>query len=199
MIPYRALPARRLEEGAGYCRPEGEGPVGPDSPALQAMTDLTRVRPVTIGPQAPVPQAHQRMLAAGVRLLLVVDARERLLGLVTAEDVLGERPLQVASRRRVPVDEVQVAEIMTPREALEVLDLETVRQARVGDVVATLRRLGRQHVVVVEAAPEGPRVRGLFSATQIGRQLGVPIHLGDMARTFAELEAALLPGRALGA
>ncbi|RMD80095.1 MAG: CBS domain-containing protein [Gammaproteobacteria bacterium] len=197
MIPYRALPARRLPAGAGYCRPGGEGPVGPDSPALEAMTDFTRVRPVSIGPEATVPEANRRMMAAGVRLLLVVDAEDRLLGLVSAADVLGERPLQVATRRRVSAEEVQVAEIMTPREELEVLDLQAVAQARVGDVVDTLRRLGRQHVLVMEETAGGPRVRGLFSATQIGRQLGVPIHLGDMARTFAELEAALAPPRAL--
>jgi hypothetical protein len=34
-------------------------------------------------------------------------------------------------------------------------------------------------------------VRGIFSATQIGRQLGVPIHGFEVAHTFAEIEAGL--------
>ena len=36
-----------------------------------------------------------------------------------------------------------------------------------------------------------PRVRGLFSATHIGRLLGVPVLGFDLPRTFAEIEAAL--------
>lgn len=34
-------------------------------------------------------------------------------------------------------------------------------------------------------------LRGLFSATQIARQLGVTIHTSEVARTFSEIEALL--------
>jgi len=34
-------------------------------------------------------------------------------------------------------------------------------------------------------------VRGLFSATQIARQLGVTIQTTEVARTFSEIEAQL--------
>jgi len=34
-------------------------------------------------------------------------------------------------------------------------------------------------------------VRGLFSTSQIARQLGVPVHVGDVARTYAEIETLL--------
>lgn len=76
------------------------------------------------------------------------------------------------------------------------LDFHDVQRARVGDVVATLRLAGRQHALAVEAT-EGATirqqtVRGIFSLMQISRQLGIPpqqIH--DIARTFAEIEAAI--------
>jgi hypothetical protein len=35
-------------------------------------------------------------------------------------------------------------------------------------------------------------VRGIFSVSQLARQLGVPVpQAGEVARTFAEIEAAL--------
>ena len=59
----------------------------------------------------------------------------------------------------------------------------------VGHVLETLRRAGRQHALVSDA--EG-MVRGVFSISQIARQLGVaPPVGGEVARTFAEIEAAL--------
>jgi hypothetical protein len=87
---------------------------------------------------------------------------------------------------------------MTPAERLEILDLDAVRSARVGDVIATLRLAGRQHALVVETDPDtaavGKVIRGIFSLTQIARQLGIPPqHVHDIARTFAEIEEAIAP------
>ena len=51
---------------------------------------------------------------------------------------------------------------------------------------------GPRHLVEdVDPASGAPRVRGVFSATQIGRLLGVPVQTFDFARTFGEIEAAL--------
>jgi hypothetical protein len=36
------------------------------------------------------------------------------------------------------------------------------------------------------------RVRGMFSVSQIARQLGTPLQITELARTFAEIEQALV-------
>jgi len=61
------------------------------------------------------------------------------------------------------------------------------------DILDALKRLGRQHILVedTDAVSGLPRVRGVFSATQIGRLLGVPVLGFELATTFAEIEAAL--------
>jgi CBS domain-containing protein len=80
-----------------------------------------------------------------------------------------------------------VADVMLP--AAEVIALEDAAVARVGHVVETLRRAGRQHVLVVDAER---KLRGIFSLSQVARQLGVPLAAtGEVARTFAEIEAAI--------
>ena len=57
---------------------------------------------------------------------------------------------------------------------------------------ATLKAAGRQHAVVVDVDEQGrQKVRGIFSASQIARQLGVVIQTTEIARTFAEVEAML--------
>jgi hypothetical protein len=116
-----------------------------------------------------------------------------VVGVITAADILGEKPMQVIGNRGIRREELLVRDVMTPHETLEVLDLDSVRAARVGHVVATLRDLGRQHAVVVECDAEGrQRVRGLFSATQIARQLGVALPAtSEIALTFSQIEAQL--------
>jgi len=191
---YHALPSRALGAGAGLRRPaQAQASIELESPAREVMTDLSRVSAATIGPQAPVSGANQYMMARGVRLLLVIDEQERVLGLISATDILGERTLREATARGLRRDELTVADIMTPAEQVEVIALEEIDGARVGHVVATLLHAGRQHALVVDAAPDsGPlMVRGVLSLSQVARQLGRPLQLAEVARTFAEIEVAL--------
>jgi len=63
----------------------------------------------------------------------------------------------------------------------------------VGHIIATLKEAGRQHALVVDRdqLTREEIVRGVFWATQIGRQLGVPNLSFEVAQTFAEIEAEL--------
>lgn len=191
---YHALSPGKLESGAGYAQPSQRVPevVRHDSPATDVMTDLTRVVAVIILPGDSVDEAHHRMIQRGVRLLLVVDQDRRVHGVITANDVLGEKPVTVAVQRGVPHSEVQVRDVMTPADALQVLRYDDVAGAAVGHIIASLKAAGRQHGLVVDEDAKGrQRVRGIFSATQIARQLGVSITTSGVARTFAEIETAL--------
>jgi CBS domain containing-hemolysin-like protein len=128
-----------------------------------------------------------------VRLLLVSDDERRVQGLITANDILGEKPVQFALERGIKRQDIRVRDIMTPCERLEVLHYADVVHAEVGHVVSTLQRAGRQHALVSDQGTDGKTetVRGIFSASQIARQLGVAIHTTEVAQTFAEIGAAL--------
>jgi hypothetical protein len=81
---------------------------------------------------------------------------------------------------------------MSPCASLQVLNMEQVRTAKVGHIVATLKHAGRQHTLVVDQNGKGgARLRGIFSTTQIVRQLGMTIQTISLANTFAEIEAQL--------
>jgi CBS-domain-containing membrane protein len=189
---YLALPSHNLGEKAGFRRP-AQAKVALESPALTVMTDLTRVSPATIGPDASIEAANRFMIMRGVRLLLVVDERDDLVGVISATDILGERSMRVAAGRGLRRDELAVADVMTPAERVEVIALADVEGARVGHVVATLMHEGRQHALVVDKEADSGRlmVRGILSLSQVARQLGEPLQLSEVARTFAEIEAVL--------
>jgi CBS domain-containing protein len=202
---YQDLALRELGTGAGFHRPQQPqaARVTLESPASDVMTDLTRVSPATIRPQAPLEGANHFMISRGVRLLLVIDVRDTVLGLLTATDVLGEKALRVATERGMRRGELTAGDLMTPAEQVQVIALADVEGARVGHVLETLRRAGRQHALVVDhevVAASSPHdrplhramVRGIFSLSQLARQLGLLLpQAGEVARTFAEIEAAL--------
>jgi len=191
---YHPLTAHRLETGTLYHLPDQDRErVRIDSPALAVMTDLRQIPAATIDLEAPLDAANRFMIRHGVRLLLVTNDERQVLGLITANDVLGEKPVQFALERGINRTEIRVRDIMTRRERLEVLLYVDLIRAEVGHIVATLKRMGRQHALVIDSSGDGgvQTIRGIFSASQIARQLGVTIQTTEVAQTFAEIETAL--------
>jgi len=191
---YNPLPYHRLNESITYQRPPQRLPerVTADSPATDVMTDFTKVAAMTIGPCASLEDANQRMIASGVRLLFVTGRDNDIMGVITATDILGERPMKYLQEVGGKREDIFIRDIMSPQESLDVLYMADVNRATVGDVVETMKRVGRQHALVVEVNDNGKQVvRGLFSTKQISKQLGITIETTEVAKTFAELEAAL--------
>lgn len=191
---YQPLASHPLPSQTSFQQPLLPQPprVTTDDYAIDVMTDFRRVRAITIPASVSMDYASQRMRANRIHLLLVTDERNVILGLVTSTDIESERPLVQMHRRGVRREDLTVADIMTPRERIEVIEMADVLRARVGHVVATLTAVGRQHAMVIDRDESGRRlVRGLFAVSQLNRQLGEPFHPTEIARSFAEVELAL--------
>lgn len=191
---YQTLPQSKLKPGAAYHLPDPTAAphVSLESPAVDVMTDLRRVAAVTVAFDASIDDANQKMIAHGIRTLIVVDDHRHVIGVVTSTDILGEKPMQIMRERNIRHAEIVVHNVMTPADRLEVIDLMSVLRARVGNVLETLKRSRRQHALVVDQAADGrPLVLGIFSSTQIARQLNIAPSPPEVGHTFAEIETAI--------
>ncbi|MEP7301600.1 MAG: hypothetical protein ABI699_08725, partial [Caldimonas sp.] len=144
-------------------------------------------------PGTTLRQAEQMMIYQGVRMLFVVTDMPSIEGLITTTDLHGDKQMRVGHERNLRYDDLSVADVMTELARLDAVDYESIRTAAVGNALATLQRLGRNHLLVVEAArAQTPRrVRGVISLSQIARQLGTSIDITPIASSFAEIERAL--------
>lgn len=190
---YKPLGMLKAALALGYQQPSTFTRVAADSPAITVMTDLRQVSAATIGPDATLTEAIGTMMARNVRLLLVVREDHAVIGLITARDTQGEKPIQWLNARGGKYADLLVGDLMIGVEDIDLIDVRDVLHAEVGHVVATLKAIGRQHALVAEADPLTgvTRIRGIFSATQIGRQLGMAVQPFDIAHTFADIERAL--------
>ena len=190
MRQYSPLTHARLESGARVAEPMTPGRVTLDDPAFSVMTDLREVAAATTRPEETIDAAQAQMIRRAVRLLFVLDSAGAVTGVITATDIFGEKPVRFMQSRGVSHAEILVEDIMTPASMLEALPLLEVAQMRVGHIVATLKAVGRKHLMVAE--DNGRRIRGLFSSSQLARQLGVELQTFEVADSFADIEAALV-------
>lgn len=191
---FSALTGHPLKAGADFARPTQVFPqnVKLTDSAACVMTDLRSVSVVNVRARTSMEKANAKMIRYGVRTLLVLDDADKVVGLLTASDVLGEKPVRFLQQVGGTHADIMVSDVMTVQSDLEVLSYEDVLKANVGSILATLKASGRQHAIVVEEnAGGGQTVRGLFSATQIARQLGVRVNTAEVVKIFAEIEAAV--------
>jgi CBS domain-containing protein len=189
-----ALPTFHFSRGTSIAQAEPRPipHVTPTSPALDVMTDLTTVRAATTTPDATLLQAEQLMIHQGVRLLFVVSAMPSVAGLITATDLQGDKPMRVVQQRNVHHDEVTVADVMTELAHLDAVQYDDLRHATVSNVIATMKKVGRHHLLVVQGSGKTESIiRGVISSSQVERQLGVHFEVLETANTFAEIRRAL--------
>jgi len=193
---HKPLPMSKMKQGVIWLPVDAPSPkpITINSPAVEVMTDLRQVFAVTVPAGESIVRATQIMIARRVRLLLVADSDGLIEGLISARDTMGEKPVRLLQERRgARYEDLIVGDLMVPRAAIDVLDIASVLKADVGSVIATLKMNGRQHALVLEVDPvrDVEVVRGIFSATQIARQLGVALPIFEVAQTFAEITSAL--------
>ncbi|OGO92780.1 MAG: hypothetical protein A3F10_04575 [Coxiella sp. RIFCSPHIGHO2_12_FULL_42_15] len=170
-----------------HCLPEI---VHLNDPAISVMNDFTQLKPVTIAPTLSMTHALNEMKIQGVHIFLV-KSNEHIIGLISSEDILGAKPIQMIQERRINRDKVTVAMLMTPIERITAFHLKAVQQTKVGNVVVTLQKNHQHYALVVDDAhSNGEKVLcGMFSTWQISRQLHMDLEDSiEKAKSISELQ-----------
>ncbi|MCG6937624.1 MAG: CBS domain-containing protein [Gammaproteobacteria bacterium] len=159
-----------------------------NDPAATVFTDFTKEHPITIGPDVSIQRAMEKMKNSGICVLLVTDEEQHLLGEITADEIMGDKPVRLTKSNGMSHSDITVSMIMTPAHKVRVLEIEHLRDARVGHIIETLKALESRHVLVIENGS----IRGLYRAGQISQQLGHNIMDDEMpAHTLAEIVHSL--------
>lgn len=191
MPSYKSLPITMIDTDVTYNKPTQafKERVSLEDPAIEVMTDFTKVTAMSINPCANLEQARERMISSGVQMLFVTNQYHEVMGLITINDLTGPKPMQTLSENGGKMEDIMVRDIMTPRLKLEALEYSDILKSHVGDLLETFKRMGRQHALVVEndAADGKQTIRGVLSTTQLSKQLGYEIQSSHMASNIAEM------------
>ena len=187
---FEILKSYSLKADSSFARPVQVLPVQVklDDPAISALTDFNKVSLVVARPTLLLEVANSKMIRSGVRALIVLNSHDQVAGLLTASDILGEKQMRFLQNMGGTHADIMVRDIMTPQHELEFMKIEDVQNACVGQIVATLKKAGRQHGLVVSDGSDGKQtVCGIFSLTQIAKLLGAPLD-----HVLAEIESVVV-------
>ncbi|HEY0666194.1 MAG TPA: CBS domain-containing protein [Gallionella sp.] len=154
------------------------GPVGESlqvkltDPATFVMTDFMERAFFKVAPDEQIDRVLEKMKNAGVRSAFVMDSLgDKLLGMITAYDIMGEKPLRyLQSSGFTEHRDILVSDIMESVKDMVAVDMHEVAKESVQSVLDVLQQSRRTHLPVVEKKEgEAPHLRGLFSTTRVLR------------------------------
>ncbi len=165
-----------------------------NDPALQAMIDFRFTKAATVNPEESIDIALLNVKNSTSHVLLVINREQQILGLIDAEDLMGEKPVRAIQERRLARADVTVRMVMTPKSEVVALDFEQLRHAKVGHIVQTLHAHKHHYALVVkiDETTGAQVIRGLFSTSQLSKQLGQDVSSAPPeALSLAELQHGL--------
>ena len=147
--------------------------VSESDPAILVMIDFRSRHSVTIPEDAKLDDALEHMKHAGVRCAFVIDEKKSsVIGMITAYDILGEKPQQHMHFTNVGHDDVLVKDIMQKTGDWQVADIRDIELSVVQDVLEVFEDTGVTHLPVMESTESGEqRLRGLLSYAKVKRLL----------------------------
>lgn len=174
MAKYEALPTTEiLPNGTMLHAQHLPELVHMDDPAIEVMTDFTLSPAHTILPTDTMDHAIDQMKTLSVHLLLVLNEEGYFQGILSSEDVWGEKPIKVLQERRIQRDQILVRTIMVPFDDITAFDFDTIKSAKVGHIVKTLSEHKQHYALAVSPCKDTnvQIIRGVFTASQISKQL----------------------------
>ena len=143
-----------------------------DDPAFTVMLDFCQTPALTINESTSMSDAQNEMEFHGTHLMSVVDDEHHIKGLLTAEDLLGEKPIKVIQEMRTSRDKIPIRMLMTKLKYVPAFNITSVEKSRVGNVLKSLHELDSPFALVVRVHDDGEKIlRGCFTTAQISRQL----------------------------
>ena len=157
-----------------------------EQPALAVFNDFHKYHVLKMLKCTPIDIAMQQMLDAEQKVCLVINSNHELEGILSSHDIAGEKPFKVMREEGKQRADVLVGEIMIPLSQLHCIDYASIKDAKVGQIMETLRQTHSEHMLVTACTTKEEQIMGVFSAQEITKQIDIYFEPRVGVKSFAE-------------
>lgn len=189
---YKSISLGSLPKATKCVNPDrGYKELSLDEPAIAVMTDHRLEKANTCLENKSIDRAMKQMAENNTNMLLVTDDDQAVVGLITSADISGEKTVQYIHDSGKSRDNLKVRHLMTRMEDLPSIEIQSVLDSSIGDILHTLNEIGSEYMLVSSLQDGEAAIRGVFSARSIARSLKIFFNPSPGAKTFADFTKAL--------
>ena len=128
--------------------------------------------PISIGPDAAVLEAHDRMVDSGIRHLPVVSADDRVVGVLSLDDLRAALPVMLSARAPLAIEDRELARELTVGEVMSHSPETAHEDELLGDVAD---RMADHRIGCLPVVADDGRLLGMFTETDALRALATSL------------------------
>ncbi|MGR6874971.1 CBS domain-containing protein [Pseudomonas sp. HK3] len=182
----RHLEFSEMDKVNDFSWPVEKNDISMASPATLFFTDFEKTEPLVVDASTSADLARLLMLKAHVKLKLVVDSDYKFLGIISLEEVSDQR-ITAQMTKNIKREDITVADLMVPKIKVKGFDFSDIAHTDIESVIYHLKDNGQQHCLVLDKQTN--KIRGIFSASDISRKLGLPINVQDKSNFYRVFSA----------
>ncbi|WP_336367599.1 hypothetical protein [Marinobacter sp. C2H3] len=186
---FSPLPVQDLTRTSAMTTARPQSRIGLEDAAVHVMTDYAENKPATLASDMMVSEARLWMRLADTPIKLVENQAGDCIGILTIQDVNGEKPMVVANRQGVALRDVRVRDIMRALGDLPAIHYRDLRAATIGDLVRTFEDVHEEYLMVLDDRQSTGQdyLRGLIAARELANRLDLSLDLEHRATRFYEI------------
>ena len=190
MIQYQTIPTLDLSDQQLFIRHQELPQVAHfDDPAIDVMRDYQVESAYSISPNETIDHALLEINTQNILTLLVINENNEIEGIISIEDILGEKPITLLEKSRISRESITVNMVMTPIKEIVILSKDSVLVSKVGNITETLRINKAKYALVIEHKNKHTQHEaiGLYNLSQLQQLLHTNIRLQKENSSVAEL------------
>jgi hypothetical protein len=170
-----------------------QNPLTHDDLATELLKDFNRQSPLTVRSSEDIHAIGKKLELSGETLCVVINRKDDVIGMLHMKDLIGSLPMSLASQRGSSIADLVAQDVMRPVWSLPTLGFKKLQNLTVDDLLSTFRELHSDYLLVIEtvAGEEDKVVRGLLSADELSRRLGVPVNTTPRPESFSDIVHAV--------
>jgi len=164
-----------------------------DDLATELLKDFNRQNPLTVRASEDIHTIGKKLEISGEALCVVINRKDDVIGMLHLKDLIGSLPMSIASQRGSSIADLVAQDVMRPVWSLPTMGFTKLQSLTVTDLLSIFRELHSDYLLVTEtvAGEEGKVVRGLLSADELGRRLGVRVNTEPRPESFSDIVHAV--------
>ena len=161
--------------------------------ATELLRDFNRQNPLTVRSSEDIHVIGKKLELSGETLCVVINHKEDVIGMLHMKDLIGSLPMSLASQRGSAIADLVAQDVMRPVWSLPTMGFSKLQSLTVDDLLSIFRELHSDYLLVTEtvAGEEGKVVRGLLSADELSRRLGVQVNAEPRPESFSDIVHAV--------
>lgn len=145
-------------------------------PAIKVMIHLEHITASTVSLYESISDIQLVEKVNAEHLLFVTNEIDQILGIITGEEIHGEKPYQVMQEKQLKRSELTIEMVMTPTENIPCIEVKHLQDAKVSHLIATLIDSKQHYALAVEKNSYASHtIKGFFWASLIGQRLSQDI------------------------